>query len=355
MRIAITGATGNVGTALLRRLTTETDIEVVGFARRPPGPDAGPPYDNVEWHAVDIGDPNCVKPLTEWFSGADAVVHLAWQIQPSHQRAQLRRTNLIGSRHAVDATIKAGVGSFVYASSVGVYMPGPKDREVDESWPAAGVPRSAYSVDKAAVESMLDGVERDHPSLRVVRLRKALVFQHDAGAEITRYFLGPLAPATLRRIGRVPVIPANKRLRAQALHADDAAEAYLRALRSDVHGPFNVAAEPALDGPMLAEVTGGRAVHMPLGLLRVLAMATWRTRLQPTEAGWFDLVASVPLMDCSRAERELGWRPRHDSRKALRELLAGIAARAGTGGPALRPDDAGSRARDRRGRVHKPA
>jgi UDP-glucose 4-epimerase len=339
MRIAITGATGNVGTALLRRLATETDVDVVGFARRPPGPDAGAPYDEVQWHAVDLGDPNCVQPLTEWFSGADAVVHLAWQIQPSHRRAQLRRTNLTGTRHAVDATLRAGVGSLVYASSVGAYMPGPKDCGVDESWPAAGVPRSGYSVDKAAVESMLDGVEREHPALRVVRLRKALVFQRDAGAEITRYFLGPFAPATLRRIGRVPVIPANKRLRTQALHADDAAEAYVRALRSDVRGPFNVAAEPVVDGPMLAEVTGGRAVHMPLGLIRVLAKATWRIHLQPTEAGWFEFVASVPLMDCSRAERELGWRPRHDAREALRDLLSGIATKAGTGGPALRPGD----------------
>ena len=337
MRIAITGATGNVGTALLRRLTTEADIDVVGVARRPPGPDAGPPYDRVEWHAADLGDPDCIGPLTEWFSGADAVVHLAWQIQPSHRRTQLRRTNLAGTRHTIDAIVRAGVGSLVYASSVGAYMAGPKDVGVDEDWPVTGVPHSGYSVDKATVELMLDGIEREHPSLRVVRLRKALVFQHDAGAEISRYFLGSVAPFVLRRIGRVPIIPTNKRLRTQGLHADDAAEAYLRALRTDVRGAFNLAAEPVLDAPLLAKLVHGRTVPLPLGLLRMLVNATWRAHLQPTEPGWFNMLASLPLMDCSRAERELGWRPRHNAREALRDLLAGVAAEAGTGGPALRP------------------
>jgi nucleoside-diphosphate-sugar epimerase len=354
MRIAITGATGNVGTALLRRLAVEPDIDVVGLARRIPGPDAGPPYENVEWHSIDVGDRESAESLARCFSGVDAVVHLAWQTQPSHRRAQLRRTNLAGTRHVIDATRRAGVRTFVLASSVGAYMPGPKDQKVDESWPAAGVPTSGHSIDKAAVELMLDGVEREHPGLRVVRLRKALVFQRDAGAEITRYFLGPSAPVTLRRIGRIPLVPANKRLRTQAVHADDAADAYVRTLRSDVRGPFNIATEPVLDGQLLAEVSGGRAVRVPLGLIRVLAKATWRTRLQPTEAGWFDLIASVPLMDCSRAARELGWEPRHDTREALRDLLEGIAEESGTGGPAMRPGNKPARARNRLLELHRP-
>ncbi|GAB3818793.1 hypothetical protein GCM10027605_71970 [Micromonospora zhanjiangensis] len=42
MRIAVTGATGNVGTALLRQLADEPDIEVVGIARRLPPADTSP-------------------------------------------------------------------------------------------------------------------------------------------------------------------------------------------------------------------------------------------------------------------------------------------------------------------------
>jgi UDP-glucose 4-epimerase len=337
MRIAITGATGNVGTALLRRLHTEPDVQVRGFARRPPAPASGGPYEGVEWYAVDLGDDAAPERMTGWLEGVDVVVHLAWQIQPSHRRDRLRRTNVTGTRHLLDAMRSVGVARLLYASSVGTYGPGPKDRPVDESWPATGVTRSSYSVDKAAVEAMLDQAERDDPRLRITRMRQALVFQHDAGAEITRYFLGPLVPVSLLRTGRLPVVPANPRLRAQAVHADDVAEAYLLALRRDATGAFNIAAEPPLDGPTAAAEFGGRPVPVPLVALRALAAVTWWARLQPTDPGWLDLAAAAPIMDCSRAHEALGWIPRHDARAALRQLVAGLAEGAGTTSAPMRP------------------
>ncbi|HEX5540676.1 MAG TPA: NAD-dependent epimerase/dehydratase family protein [Micromonospora sp.] len=335
MRIAITGATGNVGTALLRRLAAEPDIDVVGFARRIPGPEAGAPYDKATWHSVDVGDPGSVERLAEWFDDAAAVVHLAWQAQGTEQRAQLRRTNLNGTRHVLDAMQRVGIRNLVYASSVGAYAPGPKDRYVDENWPVTGVISSGYSVDKATVEALLDGVERTNGGLRVVRMRPGLVFQHDAGAEFTRSFLGPLARFLLRRT--LPIIPVHKQLRIQAVHADDVAEAYLSALRRDVQGAFNLAAAPVLDGWLLAEETNGLAVPMTPRAVRLFARAAWRANIQPTEVGWFDLLSAVPLLDCSRAERVLGWQARHDARQALRELLDGVAEGAGTAVPALQP------------------
>ena len=45
----------------------------------------------------------------DFFTGADAVVHLAWQIQPSRDRAQMRRTNIDGTRAVVIAARRAGV------------------------------------------------------------------------------------------------------------------------------------------------------------------------------------------------------------------------------------------------------
>lgn len=343
MRIAVTGATGNVGTALLRRLDQEPNIQVVGIARRPPPSAAGKPYAAVEWHEADLGDAERVHDIAQWLAHADAVVHLAWQIQPSHRRGRLRRTNVQGTRHLLQAMRRADVTKLVYASSVGAYAPGPKDRYVDESWPVTGVPRSTYSIDKATVEAILDNAENDNPALRVTRLRKALVFQRDAGAEITRYFLGPLAPVSLLRRGRLPAVPSNERLRAQVVHADDAAEAYLCALRADVTGAFNIATEPVLDGKLLAEELHGRPVPMPLPAMRALAGAAWRARLQPTEPGWLDLAAAAPLMDTARAREQLGWQPRRDGRETLHELLDGIAAQAGTASPAMRQSPGSAR------------
>lgn len=336
MRIAITGATGNVGTALLRRLATEDDVEVLGIARRAPKREVSP-YDRARWLSADLGDAGCVAPLTDAFRGLDAVVHLAWQFQPSHRRARLRRTNLLGTRHVIRALREAGVRKLVYASSVAAYAPGPKDERVDENWPVTGVGGSGFSSDKAAVEALLDGVEWEDPGLQVIRLRTTSVFQYLAGAELTRYFLGGLTPVALLRRGRLSIVPANRRLRGQVVHADDAAEAYLRALRSECRGAYNIAAEPELDAAAVAAEVGGREVPVPLPVLRALSKIAWRTKLIPTEPGWLDLIAAAPLVDCSRAERELGWRPARDGRETVRELLHGIAAGAGTASPPLRP------------------
>jgi nucleoside-diphosphate-sugar epimerase len=335
MRIVIVGASGNAGTALLRRLGTEPDVEAVGVVRRPPPADAGAPYDGVEWHPLDIGAPSAAGELAAVFAGAAAVIHLAWQIQPSHDQAQLRRTNVDGSRAVIDAVVAAGVPALLFASSVGAYAPGPKDSFVDETWPATGVPGSSYSRDKATVEALLDTLEADHPAVRVVRLRPGLIFQRDVGTEISRYFVGPFAPVRLLRFGRLPLVPDNAALRVQAVHADDVADAFARAALGDARGAFNIVAGPVLTPGSIAANFHGRTVGVPGVVLRTLADLSWRGRLQPVDAGWVDLALNAPLLDAGRAHRELGWQPRVDALTALTELLDGMARRAHTASPPL--------------------
>jgi nucleoside-diphosphate-sugar epimerase len=332
----VVGASGNVGTALLRRLagTAEVD-EVVGVARRPPAD--GTPYDTARWVACDIGAPGAATTLADAFRGAAAVVHLAWQIQPSQQPKRLQRTNVHGSRNVAEATVRAGVPALVYASSVGAYQPGPKDRRVDETWPVGGVPGSVYSQQKGLVERILDAVEADNPNLRVVRVRTALVFQYDAGAQITRYFLGPWAPASLLRGRRVPIVPLPKIIKVQCVHAADVGDAYARAVLSDLRGPVNIAADPVLDPATIARVLSGRPVPLPVPVLTWAAALTWLARLQPSDPGWVWLARHAPLLDTTRARAELGWTPRYDAVTALTDLIDGMAAGAGTASPALRP------------------
>ena len=154
-RIAVVGASGNVGTALLSRLASAPDVEdLTAIARRVPS--AVPPYDSARWVSCNVAAAEARSTLEDAFRGADTIVQLAWTIQPSHDERYLRRINVGGSVAALDAAAAAGVGHIVYASSVGTYAPGPKDHPVDESWPATGVSSSSYGRHKAAVESWLD-------------------------------------------------------------------------------------------------------------------------------------------------------------------------------------------------------
>jgi UDP-glucose 4-epimerase len=336
LRVAVTGASGNVGTALLRAIgSSQPDWSVVGVCRRPPHAGTAA-YDAVSWRACDIAAENSGATIAEAFRGADAVVHAAWLIQPSRDRRLLDRTNVDGTRRVVEAARAAGVAHLVHMSSVGAYSPSDKRTPRDESWSTDGVPGSLYSRHKVAAERVLDDLSAG-AGMAVARLRPGLIFQRDAGSEVARYFLGSLVPQRLLGGARVPVLPVPDEAVFQAVHADDVADALVRVLERRASGPFNLAAEPVITPERLAEVFGARRARLSASAVRAAAGATYRLRLQPTEPGWVDLAFAVPVMSIRRAAVELGWKPAWSSIDALRDLLAGMRDRAGTTSPAMHP------------------
>lgn len=334
MRIAITGASGNLGTALLRRLTTGTTAhDLVGIARR--RPDDVPPYDEVTWHAVDLAEPDAADRLGDAFAGVDAVVHLAWLFQPSRDVDYLRRTGVEGTRAVVSAAEQAGAGHLVHLSSLGAYSAAPDKRRVDESWPTEGIATLPYSQHKAAAERVLDEHAARGGELRIARMRPGLVVQRAAGSALLRYSVPPYLPAALLR--HLPLLPLDRRLLVPLVHADDVADAVVRVLEQRAQGPFNLAAEPPITRNDMAEALGARPVHLPARVLSAAASLTWRARLQPLDPGWLDLAFAVPLLDSTRARTELGWEPVIDARAALREVVEGMTDAAGAPSPVLRP------------------
>jgi UDP-glucose 4-epimerase len=330
MRVVVVGASGNVGTSVLHSLARDEQVEsILGVARRQPALQ----WPKATWASADVTRDDLVPLLR----GADCVVALAWLIQPSRDLDTLRATNVDGSRRIFEAAAAAGVPALAYASSVGAYSEGPKDRAVDESWPTEGVETSFYSRHKAEVERILDGFESEHSDMRVVRLRPGLIFKREAASEIRRYFAGPFLPSPLVRKGLVPVVPDVPRLRFQAVHSYDVGEAFRLAVTRDVRGAFNVAAEPVLDPDRLATLLDARKLALPAAALRRAADLTWRLRLQPSPSGWVDMALAVPLMDTARARSELGWQPQRTSERALLDLIAGIRDSAGADTPPLDP------------------
>jgi len=348
VRIAVTGATGNVGIALLSALTG-AGHEVVGLARRPPrrhppGPDraaAERPVEQwagVEWHSVDLTRaPGSV--LRQAFRDADAVVHLAWGFQPTHDEAYLERLALGGTREVLAAVADSGVRHLLHMSSMGAYSPRPPDTAYDEvaateDWPTDGVPTSPYSRHKAAAEKMLDGFRAEHPEVLITRMRPVVIGQRPAVAGVLRYTLPALVPAGAIRLAKV--LPLDRDLRLQLVHADDVADAYRRAIEARAPGPFNLAADPVLTPADIADALGARHVHVPFQALRAAADLSWRAHLQQVDAGWLDMAWQLPRLDSTRASVHLGWQPHKDGRVVLREVVAGIREGAYGATPILR-------------------
>src|SRR5688500_12418855 len=120
MRVVVVGATGNVGTSVIRALEADESVtSIVGVARRLPGWRPG----RTEWVKADV----VTSDLAQIFDGAAAVVHLAWLFQPTRDATVTWRANVLGSVRVFQAVAQAGVPALVHASSVGAYSPGPKE------------------------------------------------------------------------------------------------------------------------------------------------------------------------------------------------------------------------------------
>ncbi|MER7700496.1 NAD-dependent epimerase/dehydratase family protein [Streptomyces sp. NPDC096095] len=326
-RVVVTGATGNVGTSVVRALAADPDIgSVLGLARRRPALEIA----KATWDTVDLSRSDSEDRLVGLLRGADALVHLAWRFQPTHDPVVTWQSNVLGSRRVFDAVLRSGVPALVHASSVGAYSPGPKKEPgVDEQWPTHGWPDAAYCREKAYLERVLDTFELRHPQIRVVRMRPGFLFKETSAPEQRRIFGGRYVPGPLLRPDLLPFVPDLAGLRFQVLHTEDAAEAYRLAVLGDVRGPFNLTADPVIDARRLADLLDARVVRVPVALVRTALAAAWRTHAVPASPHLFDAVLRLPLLDSGRAHDVLGWQPTRTAEGALSAFLRGV--RAGTG------------------------
>jgi nucleoside-diphosphate-sugar epimerase len=330
--VAVTGATGNIGSAVVDRLLA-AGHEVRGVARRAPsGSRAG-----LTWTELDLAAADRDTRLRAVLDGVDAAVHTAWGFQPTRDLAYLQRLDVGGTAAVVRAAAAVGVPHLVHVSSQGAYSPAPDTTPVAEDWPTGGAaPELPYSRHKAAAERVLDAHEAvpGHRPL-VARVRPSLVVRGEAGGAVARYMLPSLVPEGVLRL--LPVLPLDRRFRLQVTHTDDVADAIVAVVLAGATGPFNLAAEPVLGRDDVARALGTPAVHLPWPVLRAAAGLGWALRLQPFDPGWLDMARVVPTLSSARAREELGWQPAHDARDALTEAVAGMAAGEGGGSPALRP------------------
>lgn len=112
--IAVTGATGFVGQSLLDR-ASEAGVDVRALARK-----AQEKRKGVKWIAGDLGDQ---KALNRLCRGAEAVVHVAGVVN-AHDPAGFEEGNVTGTLNVIEAARKAGVGRFIFVSSLSAREPG---------------------------------------------------------------------------------------------------------------------------------------------------------------------------------------------------------------------------------------
>ncbi len=325
LTVAVTGPTGEIGRSAVRALERSPSVgRLVGMARRPFDP-AEHGWTRAEYRRGDIRDRAAVEALV---AGADVVVHLAFVIFGS--REETRRVNLEGSRNVFEAAAAAGARRLVYTSSVAAYGFHPDNPDVlsEEAGPRA-TEGFYYSAQKAELERALEDALAGSDTAAYV-LRPCIVAGRDAPALVTslvrRVPLSGIVRRGVRALERLPllspVIP-DPGIPFQLVHHDDVASAIAAAVEGrGAAGVYNLAAPDPLRARDLARALGWRWVPVPRALSGAVAGAVGRLPLAPPEAEWLNALRKPVLMDCSKARRELGWRPARSGRETLDETVA---------------------------------
>ncbi|MBI2856541.1 MAG: SDR family oxidoreductase [Chloroflexi bacterium] len=307
-RVAVTGASGYIGSRLLARLKSDPDVEAIVAIDHTPLPSE--PDGEVRFHQRDINEP-----LEDLFreNGVNAVVHLAFVLRPGHNRAAIERTNVAGTSNLLHASSRAGVATIVYLSSTTVYGARPDNPPLlTEEHPLRPQREFQYAWDKTQVEAMLQGYGHTHPQARVVVLRSCVVMGQGAENFITRALSKPFLVAVK---GYDPPM--------QFLYQDDLTELMALALKEKaIHGAFNVAGDGAVPYSEMVALSGRRLLRLPASVLYPFLQATWNLRIQgDSPSVGLDFIRYPWVADTARVRRETGYRFRYTSREALMAYL----------------------------------
>jgi uncharacterized protein YbjT (DUF2867 family) len=235
--ILLTGATGTVGSALLRRLTSEG--KPVRALVRDPG-HLGDQRVRVQIALGDLADPPSFRNALR---GVDTVVHLAAAIR-DQQHASIEELNALATLRLVRAAERAGAERFVFFSAMS----------------ASHHSRTRFFRAKALAQEAVAG-----SPLQTTVFRPSII-----------YTPGDPWLTLLDRLTRLPAVPVSGSGRAlyQPIWAEDVADAVMAALSNGAGGDYELAGPEILSYDDIVETAlraagrRRRLLHVPLPIVR---------------------------------------------------------------------------------------
>ena len=304
--VAVTGVSGYVGQHLLRHLEKDARHAVLGLDMNTPL--YAPP--RMKFYQLDIRQGYLREILAR--ERPQAVVHLAFVLQPHPDARLMHDINVEGTRNVFDAAAAAGVKKVIVMSSTAVYGAHPDNpAAIPEDTPLRGHPRFPYVRDQIAVEQLAAGFAAAHPAIEVVLLRPCIIYGRRTQSFLLDFFR------------RMPVLPmpggADPPL--QFIHVDDLVRAIQLALVKGA-GAYNVTGRGTIRYAEVAHILRKRTVYVPRALAYSAFDLLGITGLVAGDPAYtLDFVSYPWVADGAKAERELGFRAKFSSREALESML----------------------------------
>jgi nucleoside-diphosphate-sugar epimerase len=321
VRYFVTGATGFIGSELVRQLHA-TGVEVVALVREPAKATA------LETAGVELraGDVTNSKSVRDAMRGADGVFHVAgWYRIGERQARAAWTTNVEGTRNVLEASHDLAIPRAVYTSTLGVFSD-TRGRIVDERYRYAGPWLSVYEHTKWVAHFEV-ALPAQRSGLPLVIVQPGAVYGRGDGSQLGQ----ALHAASL---GRLPFVPGRSAYCWG--HVEDTARAHVLAMERGalgasyiVAGPPHTLAEAFL---LAAKATGAPPPRLvvPPWVLRALASVlsvaertpVWPALPPELSAEYLRVSAGATYLGTSaRAERELGFTARPLG-VGLRQLFA---------------------------------
>ncbi len=295
MRVAVTGGSGQLGTVMLERLLDDRKVKsIVSIDVRPPW------VTSAKLSAVrcDVRSLDIEKHL----AGCDVLFHFAFLVKEHRARAEVDDVNINGSKNAFECAARTGVRQIVYSSSIAAYgvLPGHPEPVVEDT-PRRFQESFAYSATKFRVEEFLDGFERTHPEIAIVRLRPAILF----GARMDHSYGPALRRGIFLAAGKAPL---------PVVWDEDVVDAAWLAMKKGARGAFNVCADVPLPPAEFARAGGLRPIPISPGVGRALAgvanALAKRGLGRAVDPAWLENANVRMIVSSQRARDLLGWAPR---------------------------------------------
>lgn len=303
--VAVTGASGYIGTKLLERLEQEPSLrKVVAFDVNPPTV----PIHNLAAYRKDVS-----SPIDEELTDQDAttLVHLAFNARRGANRREveaIRKENLETLRSVMASCAGSRIGHLIYLSSHTVYgAHSDNPVPISDDAPMRPSPDYPYGYDKHLSELALEEFAQAQNDVRVTILRSCIVLGYSADNYTTRAFFRPWL------MGVAENNPAM-----QFVYDEDLARVMSIFIQKEIPGTFNVAGDGVVYYREMAKIIQSKLISLPSFLAYPLARLSWELHLQrDATSGGLDLVRWPILMSTGKLHKAIGYRFWHTALDAL--------------------------------------
>ena len=301
MRCLVLGGGGFIGSAVTDRLLeTGHTVRVLARVGREPFRDVlGEP--RLEWMEGDFLD---IDDMRAAVRDMDVVLHMISTTIPSTAKDDPVwdvQSNVVGSLRLLEAIREAGVRRVIYISSGGTVYGESRYLPIDEGHPTD--PYSPYAISKLAIEKHILALRRTQGTSPIV-LRVANVYGQRQRLDVPQGAIGAFIERALD--GEPIEVWGDGSVTRDYVHVDDVADVFARAVSyRGAESVFNV----------------GTGLGTSLNELVKLLEEELGHRIARIHRHPRDMDVRTNVLDISRAQRSLGWRPKISIREGLRRSI----------------------------------